>query len=207
MEQRNVVYVDGGGDEYMVPPSDVGSAPMADDHRHRPTSRMARPVEGYSDSSITDSDSLPVRFPRQGSETQYVQSVPPQAFDHDSAPYMQRMPSHGSFHHQEPVPPPLDQDSSAAPPFVAPPGEVYMEELAAPPIHENVSEYTQDPPLVHGERRRFRARRGEPITVGGVRIEVNDDGRRRRHRSHRSRSRSIDSYSSGVSQISHTGID
>ena len=203
------MYVDGAGEEYMVPTSDVGRVPMADNHRHRPTSRRARVVEGFSDSSITDSDSLPVRFPRQGSETQYVQGVPPQVFDHEPAQYVHRMPSHESFHSPEPVPPPLDQGSSSVPPFVAPPGEVYMgDQPPVPPIHENVSEYTQDPSVIHGVPRRVRARRGEPITLGSMRVEVNGDGRHRSHRSRWSRWTGGDPLippSSGVTRESHMG--
>ena len=203
MGQRHVVYVDGAGEEYMVPPSDVG--------RRRSTSHGARTVEGFSDSSITDPNSLPVRFPGQPLETQYMQGSSSQAFDREPAPYINRMQPQEPFLHPEPALP-LDQQSSTAPPFVAPPGEVYMGEPIVPPIQENVSPYTQDPPpLIHGEPRRFRARRGQPITIGGVRIEVNDDGRRRSHRSHRSRtrsrSRSVDSHSSGVSEEFHMEID
>jgi hypothetical protein len=190
-----VVYVDGTGEEYVTPPSDVG-------HRmaRRPSSRRARVVDGYSDSSITESDGLPERFSRQNSETHFVQGAPPQrsSFLYEAAPH--RTPSHESFHHPESVPPLLDQENTSnAPPYVASPSEVYMEPPAA--SHENISQYTQDPPIIHGEPRRFHARRGQPITIGGVRIEVEDDGRNRRHRSRRSRSRSIDSYSSGVSQV------
>ncbi|KAF8517841.1 hypothetical protein JB92DRAFT_2904739, partial [Gautieria morchelliformis] len=197
---RDAVYVDEASEEYLAP-SDVGRAPMANDYRHRPSSRRAREVDRYSDSSITDSNSLPVRYPRQGSETQFLRDPPPQAFDHEPAPYVHRMPSHESFH-PESVPHPLDQDPSDVPPFVAPPGEVYMDGPIALQDHdpENVSQYTQDPPVIHGEHRRFRPRRGEPVTVGGVRIEVDGTGRDGRHRGRRSRSRSVDSYSSGSSR-------
>lgn len=176
----------------MIPPSDGGHAHIT----RRPSSRRARVIDGYSDSSISDSGGLPVRYPRSND------GRPQRSFHDDSATHTHRTPSHESFQHLESVPPSLDQvNTPGALPYVASPSEVYRESLATPQIHENVSEYMQDPPIIHGASRRFRARRGQPITIGGVRIEVEDDGRHghRGHRSHRSRSRSTDTYSSEVS--------
>ncbi|KAF8591447.1 hypothetical protein K439DRAFT_1611116 [Ramaria rubella] len=193
-EQRNVVNLG----EYSTPPTEVGRVPMV-----VPPSRRARVIDDYSDSSITGSDSLPVRYPRQGSGTRFVERASPHgSFLQEPGQFVHRVPSQESFHPQESIPPPLDQISSAAPSFVAPPGEVFMEEPRDFQRHENISEYTQEPPVIQGEPRRFRARRGEPITVGGVRIEVEDEGGHERHRGRRSgsRARSIDSYSSGGSR-------
>lgn len=194
VEQRDVVYVDEAGGEYMAPPTDAPSH-MA----RRPSSRRARVINGYSDSSITDSDILPERHPRQSLETLLGQEPPSQAsFHHEPTHYMHRLPSQESFRHQESVPPPLDLEPLEPSPFTAPPSEAYMEGPTAPQIHETAPQYRETPPISQGTPRRFRARRGEPITIGGVRIEVEDDNRHR-HRSRRSRSRSMDSYSSGVS--------
>jgi len=219
VRQRNEVYFDEAGSEYRQPP-EVGRVPG-------PSRRTT--VEDYED-SVTDSDSLPVRYPVQESQTHFAHRAPSHASFREPTEFEQRVPSHGSFReptefeqrapshgsfvqesiHQPSMIQPPSVDPQFGPPpgehFVAPPGEVYLEEPQTPLGHENRPEYAQEPPVIQAEPRRYRARRGEPpITVGNMRIEVEDDGRHSRsHRGRRSRSRSTGTYSSRTSSGSYT---
>lgn len=190
--QRGEVYVN--DTDYGAQPPEIG--------RVAGPSRRAT-VEDYQE-SFTDSDSIPAGYPVQDSQPHFVQRAPSHSSFREPTVYEERVPSHASFH-QEPMSsqPPSIAPQFVGPPnetFVAPPGDVYMEEPPVPLGHDNRSEYTQEPPVMQAEPRRFRPRRGEPITVGNMRIEVDDDGRRgRSHRSRRSRSRSTGTYSSRVS--------
>jgi len=202
--QRNEVYVQDTGDEYDAQPPEVGRVPGP--------SRRAT-VEDYEE-SLTDSDSIPIRYPVQEPQTHFAHRAPSHSSFRPPTEFEQRAPSHSSFRGPEEfeqrVPShssfpqeTMPQPSLGPPPsaFVAPPpGEVYLEEPPTSMGHDNGPEYVQEPPVIQAEPRRFRARRGEPITVGNMRIEVEDDGRHSRsHRGRRSRSRSAGTYSSRVS--------
>lgn len=174
-------------EDYVIPSSNIESYPGAlAGRRNR--------ADGYSDTSFTDSD---VRYARHRSQT-------PHTHVSDPTPYVERLTSQESYHALPPQARPYPVRSSPERPLTP----VYRHSSSTP-VPRDLEELDlsdiQEMPVISEEPRRIYAKPGESITINGVQIEFQGNGRRTRHhgghnkRAH-SKARYTDGYASDVSE-------